>query len=176
MKWYFFMVLMVLISCKDNQQSQSATKEESEEYVAVANHDTVQSYNYSGFKDFLEKDNDKVQVINFWATWCKPCVDELPYFEMINAQYSKDDVEVTLVSLDMPSMLDSHVIPFLKKRNIGSKVILLDDPDSNYWIPQIDKSWTGAIPATIIYKGDKRKFYEKTFTFNELQKELKEFL
>ncbi len=95
---------------------------------------------------------------------------------MINSQYSNEDVTVTLVSLDMPSMVDGHVIPFVKKNQIKSDVILLDDPDANFWIRDINAQWTGAIPATIIYKNGKQKFYEQTFTFNQLQKELKSFL
>lgn len=159
-------------SCKNEEKNATAI----DNFSSVDNTVSIKSFDYNGFEKYLTKNDGKVHVINFWATWCKPCVEELPYFEMIGSQYSKDKVDVTLVSLDMPSMVDGHVIPFLKKNNITSDVILLDDPDSNYWISQIDKDWTGAIPATIIYKGNNKKFYEKSFTFNELQQELKTFL
>ena len=171
---YVLMALFIatLVSCKADKE----TPEAIDNYNDAASDITITSYDYNGFKPFLEKQDGKVHIINFWATWCKPCVEELPYFEMINSQYSNEDVTVTLVSLDMPSMVDGHVIPFVKKNQIKSDVILLDDPDANCWIRDINAQWTGAIPATIIYKNGKQKFYEQTFTFNQLQKELKSFL
>ena len=47
-------------------------------------------------------------------------------------------------------------------------VVLLDDADENYWINDIHPNWSGAIPVTIVYNNDKRDFYERSFTQNEL--------
>ncbi len=127
-------------------------------------------------KNFLQKKNDSIYVINFWATWCKPCIKELPAFEKIASDYSTEKVKVLLVSLDFPEKIESQVIPFIIKNNIKSEVVLLDDADANSWIPKVSKDWSGAIPATIIYKNEDRKFYEQSFTFEELEKELKTFL
>ena len=63
----------------------------------------------------------------------------------------------------------------MKKNDLKSRVILLDDPDGNTWIPQIDEDWTGAIPATIIYRNDEVAFYEQSFTKEELQTEINKF-
>ena len=120
----------------------------------------------------LNKNNDTTYVVNFWATWCKPCVKELPAFEKLNKKYESKKLKVLLVSLDFPKQLESKVIPFVEDRNIKSEVILLKDPDANKWIPKVDSSWTGAIPATLIYKADNRKFYERSFTYEELENEL----
>ncbi len=118
---------------------------------------------FEDFKPLLEKSDDKIHVLNFWATWCKPCIAELPYFEALNKKYQGKKVEFTLVSLDFGTQLESQVIPFLEKRNIKSKVVLLDDPKSMVWIDLVDKSWSGAIPATMVYKGNESNFYEKEF-------------
>src|SRR5690606_17137090 len=126
-------------------------------------------------KYFLQK-NDSIYVVNFWATWCKPCVRELPAFEKIASEYSNKKVKILLVSLDFPDKIEDQVIPFIKKNNIQSEVVLLDDADANSWIPKISPQWSGAIPATVIYKNDTRKFYEQSFTFEELETELKLFL
>ena len=75
----------------------------------------------------------------------------------------------------MPSMWKTKLIPFIKNKNLQSEVVVLDDPDQNSWIPKIDKDWSGAIPATLIYSRNKRKFYEQTFTYDMLNKELQEF-
>ena len=133
-------------------------------------------YDFEGLKPLLKTKTDKIYVVNFWATWCAPCVKELPYFEAINAAYRDRDVEVLLVSLDFPKKYESHVKPFIKKHQLKSKVIALNDMDSNTWIPAINPEWSGAIPATLIFNKDKRQFYEKTFNYEELETELKQFL
>lgn len=133
-------------------------------------------YDFAGFEKFLNKKDDKIYVINFWATWCAPCVKELPYFEKLNSEYGNQNVEVLLVSLDFPHLYESKLKPFIKDKKLTSKVIALDDADMNTWIPKVDKSWSGSIPATIIYKNDKRKFFEQSFTYEELQTEVKQFL
>ncbi len=133
-------------------------------------------YDFEGITPLLHRNDGKTRIINFWATWCKPCVAELPYFELVNSRYPDDKVEVILVSLDVPNQVESKLIPFLKKQKIQSKVVLLDDPDANSWIPKVNLNWTGSIPATIIYKGGVRRFYEQSFTYNELEKELKKVL
>lgn len=126
---------------------------------------TVPSLNYNELKPLLNQEGDKIYVVNFWATWCAPCIKELPYFEVLN---QREDVEVLLVSLDFPKHKESRLLPFIKKNKLQSKVVLLDDADENYWINDIHPSWSGAIPATIIYNNDKRDFYEQSFTQNEL--------
>lgn len=134
-------------------------------------------FDFEGLQNYLStKDKNKTYVINFWATWCAPCVKELPYFEDLNANYSSKDVEVILVSLDFPNKIESKLIPFLKKRNLKSEVVVLDDVKSNEWIPKVNENWTGAIPATVIYNEALTKFYERSFTYEELESELKPFL
>ena len=133
-------------------------------------------YDFKSFESLLHIDDGKVRLINFWATWCKPCIAELPYFELINSEYKEKGVEVLLVSLDLPTDVESKLIPFLKKQQIKSKVVLLDDPDANTWIPKVSEEWSGSIPATIIYKGKTRYFYERSFTYNELKTELRKMM
>ncbi len=125
----------------------------------------VPSLNYTELKPLLNQRGDKIYVVNFWATWCAPCIKELPYFEVLN---QREDVEVLLVSLDFPKHKESRLLPFIKKNKLQSKVVLLDDADENYWINDIHPNWSGAIPATIVYNNDKRDFYERSFTQNEL--------
>jgi len=137
---------------------------------------TVKSYDYKAFEPFLKRQNDTTYVVNFWATWCQPCIKELPYFEKLNADYKNRKVKVILVSLDMKKQVESNLIPFIKRKNLQSEVILLNDPDANSWISKVDSNWSGAIPATVIYNNNNRsKFYEQSFTFEQLEKEIKSF-
>ena len=132
---------------------------------------TVKSYaQYDDMAaEYMNRNDGYTYVINYWATWCGPCVKELPYFEQLLTAYQKDKVRVVLVSLDFPKKVDSKLLPFLNKHNIQSEVVLLDDPKSNLWIDKVDPSWEGAIPVTIIYKGNKEVFWDKAFhTYEEL--------
>ena len=97
-------------------------------------------------------------VINFWATWCKPCVEELPCFEQLREQYAEKNVQILLVSLDFKSQLEKKLIPFLKAQQLKSEVVLFADQDVNTWIPYIYEEWDGAIPVTLIVKGRQKAF------------------
>jgi thiol-disulfide isomerase/thioredoxin len=129
----------------------------------------VPMMNFDQFEPYLKKTTDTVYIVNFWATWCKPCIKELPDFEKINREYRNKKVKVYLVSLDFPDKHDGLLIPFLEKHNIKSDVIHLADTDANSWIDKVSPFWSGAIPATVIYKGSSREFYEKQLTYDELK-------
>jgi len=122
---------------------------------------------YRSFDSFEEAiintEDDLVYVINFWATWCGPCVKELPHFESLHNIYKDEKVKVVLVSLDFEKQIDKRLIPFLNKHNIKSEVVLLLDPKESKWIDRVDPSWSGSIPITIIKSGDQRNFYEQVF-------------
>lgn len=166
---FFITVLLMVCSCKKEVAKDIIVEE-------TAKITSVKTYDFKELKPFLEKNDDKVYVINFWATWCAPCVKELPYFEKINESYTSKNVEVLLVSLDFPKHVEKKLIPFIKKKNIKSEVVFFNDINEDVWIKAIDESWSGAIPATIIYNKNKRKFYEQSFDFETLENELKTFL
>lgn len=114
-------------------------------------------------------DPDTTYIINFWATWCKPCVAELPSFDSLS-KISK--VKILLVSLDFKEDIEKKVNPFLKSHNIKMECVLLDEINGNDFINKIDKSWTGAIPATLFKNKEHRIFIEKKMHLSELQKHL----
>ncbi|MEL0457578.1 redoxin domain-containing protein [Flavobacteriaceae bacterium SZ-1-7] len=180
MKIKLFSIAAVLLmsGCFNNKKSETVSVESGTKDLSsnFSKNIDLEVYDFNGFEKFLNKKDDKVYVINFWATWCAPCVKELPYFERLNAEFKDDGMEVILVSLDFPHLYENKLKPFIKERNLKSKVVALDDPDMNTWIPKVSESWTGAIPATIIYRNDHRKFYEQSFDFEELKTELNQFL
>lgn len=106
---------------------------------------------------------DTIYVVNFWATWCAPCVAELPFFEKLNTKYIDKNIKTVLVSIDSPKNLESKVKPFLIKKGITTEVVLLADSKTYKWIDLIDPSWSGAIPITLILKGKEKHFYEKDY-------------
>ena len=132
---------------------------------------------FNGLQEYLGKWEDRTVVINFWATWCAPCVKELPYFEQATATFDPDEVVVVLVSLDFRKEMDRRLVPFVEENDLQSNVILLSDPDANAWIDKVSPEWSGAIPATLIRKGDKEAFYEQSFhSFEELNQIIQPFL
>ncbi|MBB3125051.1 thiol-disulfide isomerase/thioredoxin [Mesoflavibacter sabulilitoris] len=153
------LVVLLMVSCK----------EESEEI-------TFTEVDYNGLEKVLNKQDNKTYVVNFWATWCAPCVKELPYFERINKQYKDKNVEVVLVSLDFPKHFDTKLKNFINEKQLQSELYALNDMDSNYWIPKVNKDWSGAIPATLIYNSNKREFFEQAFEYEELERTLNKFL
>ena len=114
---------------------------------------------------------EPIQIINFWATWCAPCVKELPLLEKLNQE--RTDVKVTLVSMDMD--LDPNpdkVYKFITRKNIQSRVVILDARDPNSWISKIDKNWSGALPATLIINSTtgKRRFWGRELHEGDLER------
>ena|SRR5687767_7643971 len=134
--------------------------------------DLVQLISMDRLETMINTQSDSILIINFWATWCKPCVDELPEFEKITAKYKDKKVKVILVSLDYPRHLEQRVIPFVTKNNLQSEVYLLDEKDPAQWLERISAEWMGSIPATMVvyYPDQVKDFYEKELNFSELQK------
>ena len=132
----------------------------------------VPSMSYQELYPLLNQKGNKTYVVNFWATWCAPCIKELPYFEELN---NNKNIEVILVSLDFPKHKEKLLLPFIKKRQLSSRVILLDDDNENFWINDISSTWSGALPATLIYTQNRRGFYEQSFTKEELFQEVKSY-
>lgn len=125
----------------------------------------VSVYKIGDLMKRIHNGSDTVYVVNFWATWCKPCVAELPEFEQFNTEQKKNKVKVLLVSMDFKEDIGAKLIPFLKKNNYSSEVLLLDELNGNSFINQVSTEWTGAIPATlIITKNNRSVFFEKKLT------------
>ena len=129
---------------------------------------------YEAFSDLetrIQKTSSNTTlVLNFWATWCAPCVEELPSFEKLYQDHSESKVEVVLVSLDFKSQLDKRFIPFLERQQLKSEVILLADQDADSWIPKIHPKWEGTLPATVVIRDGQRVFFPDQFeNYQELE-------
>ncbi len=136
---------------------------------------------YDSYDDLTRlfiKDNDTTYLVNYWATWCKPCIEELPYFETIHKTLLKEKVRVILVSLDFPDQIETKLIPFIRKNKIAASVVFLNDPKSNYWIDQVNQNWSGGLPATITYRIKETKWFkEGSFSsYDELFTMLKPYI
>ncbi len=130
---------------------------------------------FGQFEKYLHPKSDTIYIINFWATWCKPCVEELPVFEKMHQEYLNKKVKVLLVSLDFKSQFEKKVVPFVKKNELKSTVILLDTQGDNQFIDKVNPQWQGTIPATAVIQSSSKTnlFFEQQFTYSDLEKIIK---
>lgn len=113
--------------------------------------------------DLLKINDDTLRVFNFWATWCRPCVQELPYFEELNQKLSKGQFRQYLISLDFNDDKNQKLVKFIEKHQLQSDVLLFDGGDPNQWIDQIHPQWSGTIPASIVLQKGEKCFVEGSF-------------
>lgn len=128
---------------------------------------------FQDLEKLMQKD-DGVYVINFWASWCKPCVTEMPFFETLANEQRLNKVSVVFISLDFKQNLET-VNKFIEEHQIKSTVYLIDEPDYNSWIDKVSPQWSGAIPATLISQGKRKEFYEQSFDYQTLSDKVRHF-
>ena len=124
------------------------------------------------------KNTDKPTVVNFWATFCKPCIAEIPHFQKLVKQYEKDNVQLLLVSLDMEEMYPEKIKAFADRFNFTAPIVFLDETNADIFCPRIDESWSGAIPASLFInnKTGYRKFFEEEMSEQKFEAELKSLI
>lgn len=137
--------------------------------------DLITFRNFEELNAYIQKNNEKPLVINFWATWCAPCVKELPYFEELHQK--NQNIKIVTVSLDFDKQVESKLKPFLKKKNYSFVATYMADKNFNNWISKVDENWSGSIPATWIINENKGIFVEQEFaSYEELNQFVNESL
>ncbi len=120
------------------------------------------------------KESKTPLIVNFWATFCKPCVEEIPYFQEAIKKYKKDSVRLLLVSLDLQDFYPAKIKSFAMKRKFTAPILWLDEYNADYFCPKVDSAWSGAIPASLFVnnKIGYRKFFEEQLSKEKLEKEI----
>ncbi|MES2389109.1 MAG: TlpA disulfide reductase family protein [Bacteroidota bacterium] len=129
-------------------------------------------------ESLLKNANDTVYVVNFWATWCRPCIQELPVFEASAKKYQNRPVRFVMISMDFLEELQTRLLPFISRRKMQLPVVLLHEPDQNKWISKVDQAWEGSLPATLVFNNAKnhRSFFGSEVRAEELEKEIEKGL
>ena len=178
------LLIICLLSCATQAHSQNTTSAHQGDFLAMneppakkeknilpkSKVPTIRDVNWSALESLSNSNTDTTYIVNFWATWCGPCVEELPYFEQLSRNFASQKVRVVLVSVDFVKDKERRVVPFVERMKLKNTVWLLNEPDANSWIDRVDPSWSGALPATLILNATqkKRAFYEKSLTYETL--------
>ena len=147
-------------------------------FSSVAQGQKIEYIKIPELEKILKDPSDKLIVLNFWATWCSPCVSEISNFENAAKEYDPSKVRFILISLDFPSQVDTQLLPFLKKNRITLDVDVMKDVDYNAWIDKVDPNWQGDIPATLFFNNSRksRYFHSGEVTETELKKYINSML
>lgn len=132
--------------------------------------DRVPLVTLEGLETRLRDGGDTTFVVNLWATWCAPCVAEMPHFELLQQKYRTKPLRVLFVSLDAQKNHEM-VAQFVDRKGLKNEVLLLNEKDEQYFIPKISAEWSGAIPATLFVNADKgiRILKEQEFDYQQLE-------
>lgn len=169
----FGLFMLFLLSQADMVQAQKYTGPKQLQSIPVWNYTVLNN-------TLLQRDVDSVFIINFWATWCKPCIEELPLFvrmdSILKATHAK--AKVVLVSLDFEKDLSTKLAPYVAEHLQGMNIVLFHDEDMNGWIEKVAPMWSGAIPATLFVNHPKKHstFLEQSFKDKELEQAFQQFL
>ncbi len=142
-------------------------------FAAIVSGQTIRKVKVTDLEKIISESKTPL-IINFWATWCVPCVEEIPYFQEEVKKHEKDSLQLLLVSLDMRDAYPDGLTRFVQKRKIKVPVNWLDETNADYFCPKIDPRWSGALPASLFInnKTGYRKFFEEQLTRDTLQKEI----
>lgn len=136
----------------------------------------VEVMDFNAFEPELQYENDTLYMVHFWATWCVPCIKEMPLILEETSKIRQHKFKLVLVSFDFERDINTKLSAFIEKNHIEQDIIVLDDPDFNSWINKIDPTWSGGIPATLFYRNKSKWFYEGAFEENELTETIKTIL
>jgi len=142
------------------------------------NAQSIEVIKYEQLFEKVNQTNDQLIVVNFWATWCGPCVEEMPHFVELNEKYKDNpNFKLLFVSMDRAKQLDK-VHQFIIDYKMNAEVVLLDDNKRmNEWIPKVDASWNGNIPVTVLYQNaEKVHFVGAAIESKELEELIKTYI
>ncbi|MBS1661051.1 MAG: TlpA family protein disulfide reductase [Bacteroidetes bacterium] len=137
----------------------------------------IQKVKITDLEAYIAK-SDHPLIVNFWATFCVPCIKEIPYFQTTVADFKDQRVELVLVSLDLPSYYPAKIADFARKSSFTSKILWLNETDADYFCPRVDSRWTGGIPSSLFINNAThyRRFFDRQLTEPQVGLEIKKML
>jgi len=157
--WNLLFVFVLFFSCRE------------------ASSQSIPKWKVTELEEYISK-SETPTVVNFWATYCGPCLKEIPYFLEVVKQYEKNGVKLLLVSLDFKESFPDKISSFADKRKFTSPIVWLDETNADYFCPKVDSKWSGVMPATLFINNKKgyRSFFEEEMSKGKFETELKKML
>src|SRR5215471_19161892 len=117
-------------------------------------------------------------IVDFWATYCVPCLKEIPYFQETVKKNKPQNVSLILVSLDLQDAYPKQIQAIKNRLKLNVPVLYLDETNADYFCPKVDTAWSGALPATLFINNSTgyRKFLEDEISKTDFEKYLAEML
>jgi len=134
----------------------------------------IPKWKITDFEKYVADSKGEVLVINFWATFCKPCVAEIPSFIATTEKYKGAKVKLMLVSLDLKSQYPAGIAAFAKLHKFKTNIAWLNETNADYFCPKVDVKWSGSIPSTLFINTTTgyRKFFEEELSATDFRREL----
>ena len=138
---------------------------------------SIAKWKITDLENYITKSDTPV-VVSFWATYCVPCIKEIPYFQEVVAKYKEKGVKLLLVSLDFKESFPDKISSFAEKKKFTSPIIWLDETNADYFCPRIDSKWSGVMPATLFINNKKghRSFFEEEMPKEKFEDEIKKII
>lgn len=157
--WNLLFVFVLFFSCRE------------------VNSQSIPKWKITDLEEYIAKSDTPV-IVNFWATYCVPCIKEIPYFQEVVRQYEEKGVKLLLVSLDFRESFPDKISSFADKRKFTSPIVWLDETDADYFCPKVDSTWSGVMPATLFINNKKghRSFFEEEMSKEEFESEIRKIV
>ena len=145
--------------------------------LSVINAQEIPKWKITKLQSYIKESKSPI-IITFWATYCKPCVQELPYFQELVKKYESAGIKLLLVSLDFEQFYPEKIKRFADKQKYTAPIVWLNESNADYFCPKIDSSWTGVMPATVLVnnKTGYRNFFEAQISKEKMEMEIKKLI
>lgn len=138
---------------------------------------TIPKWKIGELEEHIKKSGKPI-IVNFWATYCIPCIEEIPYFQDVIKNYKDQEIELLLVSMDFEEMYPGKIRKFADKLKFKAPIVWLNETNADYFCPIIDPRWSGVMPATLFVnnKTGFRSFYEEKISKEKFEQEIKKLV
>ncbi|MFI5154844.1 MAG: TlpA disulfide reductase family protein [Chitinophagales bacterium] len=137
----------------------------------------IKKINVKDLQAYIQESSHPL-IVNFWATYCVPCIEEIPYFQKAVVNYKDKGIELLLVSLDLPGYFPEKITAFAQDKHFTAPIVWLNETNADYFCPIVDKRWSGGIPSSLFInnKTHFRKFFERQLTEQQLEETIQNML
>jgi thiol-disulfide isomerase/thioredoxin len=137
----------------------------------------IQKVDIAGLASFIAH-CDHPLIVNFWATFCDPCIKEMPYLQSVAGRYKEEGVELVLVSLDRPRDYPDRIAAFAKKNGLSARVLWLSENNAGASRARVDEHWSGGLPSSLFINRATgyRRFFDRQLTGAQVEPAIKEML